>query len=354
MSLKYQHICFVALRWLLGATFIFSGFVKSVDPVGASIFVEKYLATYSLEALLPMALPVAIALGALELLLGLMVILRAMERYLYSLCFGLMVVFTLITLLSATLLPIGDCGCFGNAVMLTPWGTLLKNVVLLGVVYVLWRGRPQRAIFRRDYIILFAALFVSVGLNLYTLRYLPLIDFLPYKVGTDLRDSVTRERAAEEESLRNILICRNPQTGELREFDANDTSWYEWDVVDTRVEGGATADMTFSDFRIYDAAGGEHSLELLWRDGRVAWLCISDCAKLAGERLKGVERLFAHYPSEQIVVLSSDDCEAVATKLGVECYAVDAMTLRSMMRAAVGVIVLDDGVVEFKSDIRDI
>ena len=354
MSPKSKHICFVALRWLLGATFIFSGFVKSVDPVGTSIFVEKYLATYSLEALLPVALPIAIVLGASELLLGLMVVLRAMERYIYSLCFGLMACFTLITLLSATLLPIGDCGCFGNAVMLTPWGTLLKNIVLLGVAYLLWRRGAQHTIFKRDYIILVATLFVSVGLNLYALRYLPLIDFLPYKVGTDLRDSVTRERAAEEEAVRTILICRNPQTGELCEVDANDTSWYEWDVVDTRVEVGDVADMTFSDFRIYDAAGGEHSLELLWRDGRVAWLCIADCAKLTGARLDGVERLFEQYPREQIVVLSSDNCERVSAKLGVECYAVDAMTLRSMMRADVGVMLLNDGVVELKSDIRDI
>jgi hypothetical protein len=87
----------------------------------------------------------------------------------------------------------------------------------------------------------------------------------------------------------------------------------------------------------------------------VAWLCISDSSALSGERLAGIQRLLDRYPSHSIIlVTSADDCTSFASRYGLNLYHVDAMTLRSMLRAKVGVVLLNDGIVEYKADIRDI
>lgn len=340
-------------RWLLGALFLFSGFVKSVDTVGTSIFVEKYLATYSVEWLMPASVVLAVVLGVAEMALGVMLILRIAPRQVAAATTLILLFFTLLTLLSATLLPLGECGCFGDAVKLTPWGTVLKNVVALAVAVVLWRNTAPQPLGRRDVVITIIALLIPLIINIYVLRHLPLIDFLPYKVSTALRDKVLAERQRTGEGC-EVLVCRHPDSGEIREFDARGDEWYEWDVVDVRTVAPAADDMLYNDFRLYDRSGVECSEELLLREGVVAWLCIRDVEQLDDDHFAAVERLKSAYPSERIVALTAGDVEALAQRVGIECYAVDAMTLRSMLRAEVGVIILDDGVIVDKRAYGDI
>jgi uncharacterized membrane protein YphA (DoxX/SURF4 family) len=108
VAVDVKHISLQALRWLLGGVFLFSGLVKCVDPVGTSIFVDKYLATYSLEAMLHLSLPLAVLLATVEVMLGIMLIVGVLRKYVVVATTIFLSLFTLITLLSATLLPIGD------------------------------------------------------------------------------------------------------------------------------------------------------------------------------------------------------------------------------------------------------
>lgn len=340
-------------RWLLGALFLFSGFVKSVDTVGTSIYVEKYLVTYSAEWLMPASVVLAVVLGVVEMALGVMLILRIAPRKVAATTTLVLLFFTTLTLLSATLLPLGECGCFGDAVKLTPWGTVLKNVVALAVAVVLWRRSAPQPLCRRDVVVTTVALLIPLIINIYVLRHLPLIDFLPYKVSTALRDEIVAERQRADEGG-ELLVCRHPESGEIREFDARGDEWYDWDVVDVRSVAPPTEDMLYADFRLYNKFGEECSEELLMREGVVAWLCIHDVEQLDNDHFAAIERLKSHYPAERIVVLTSDGVEALNQRVGFECYSVDAMTLRSMMRAEVGVIILDDGVIVDKRAYGDI
>ncbi len=129
--MRREVIAATIARWAVGGTFIFSGLVKSVDPVGTSIFVDEYLAAYSLEGLGSLSLAAAVGLGAAELSVGVMLCLRLMTRAASASASAMLAVFTVVTLLSATVLPVGDCGCFGDALSLSPWATFFKNVVLL-------------------------------------------------------------------------------------------------------------------------------------------------------------------------------------------------------------------------------
>ena len=190
-------------RWVLGGVFVFSGIVKCVDPVGTQVFVEKYLASYSLEFLIPAALYIAVALSVVEFSLGVLLLSGRAKRFTALAVTLFMVFFTIVTLLNATVLPIGDCGCFGDAVRLTPVQTLVKNLLLLPMALLMFVGAERG---RVDYLSLAAAVAVSLGVSLYALRYQPIIDFMPYDTSTDLRSGVLEHRAKLEESASNIII----------------------------------------------------------------------------------------------------------------------------------------------------
>lgn len=358
MNPKLKNILLTAARWVLGSVFVASGVFKSVDPVGTSIFVEKYLATYGLDVLLPAALAMAIVLAVVEMALGMLLIADVLRRHVALVTSCFLAVFTIITLLSATVLPIGDCGCFGDAIKLTPWQTFFKNVVLLPVAVVVWWYSERRETSWRMVAIVSAlAVIIPLAVNLYSLRYLPIVDFLPYKEGVNLREEISQEREREANSVKSILIFNNTVTGEVVEYQSDaaecwlnpDLEYVDVLTVTTTSEAG-----DFTDFATFDSDGVECSMELLNRPGRVAWLCVNDIEALEGKRLEGVDALFDAYPAEAIVVVTSADAEQLATKLNHPVYTIDAMTLRSIMRAKVGVVVLNDGVIEAKLDIRDI
>lgn len=345
-------------RWILGGVLLFSGAVKSVDPVGTSLYVDKYLATYSLEALLPLSVTIAVVLAVAEFALGVLLILGYHRRVTIAFTLILTSIFFVVTLLSATLLPIGDCGCFGPMLRLEPWQSLAKNVVLLSLAILLYLNLRSRSAERygvTGVVAIIVAIALPMAANLYSLRYLPIVDFMSYKVGTQLGAKVTEERAAEQEGARYTLRFRRLDTGQIVEFDAS-ASEYWHDANLEYLDSVATdkvVDAEYSDFRLYGADGEDYSLDVLGRKGRVALLCVNRCASVDDKSIGGIERLLASYPRSGIVVLKACDYELDLID-DMETYRVDAQTLRNVVRADIGVVVLRDGVVEFKADIRDI
>ena len=118
-----SHAC----RIVLGVTFIFSGFVKTVDPWGTAIKIQEYLSIYGLESLSGLRFGFSIWLCGAELMMGLMLLFKVRIRLISIFALASMIFFTVLTFLSATWLPVEDCGCFGDAVKLTPWETFAKN-----------------------------------------------------------------------------------------------------------------------------------------------------------------------------------------------------------------------------------
>jgi len=302
--------------------------------------------------LMECALPIAIVLAVVELTIGVAVIVNAFRRTTLRVALLFVVLFTVITLLSATLLPIGDCGCFGDAVTLSSWATFWKNIALLVAVVVLAKYDDRES--KTSNVQIATALMgvlIALGVNLYALRHQPLIDFLPYKVGTDLRTAIFNERAAAAENM--VLVFRDKGTGEEYLFAPTDSGcWLDEGLEYVDVRQKAMPDAEYADFAIYDAAGNDVSTELLEQEGRVAWLCVASLDVVDAEYERGITNLTDHYPRHAIKVLASVENDGEMFCL--ECYTVDAMTLRSMMRSKIGVIVINNGVVELKADIRDI
>ena len=128
-----SHVC----RTLVGLTFIFSGFVKAVDPWGTALRVNEYLSIYGIEQFLPYSMIFSVWLCGAELMMGLMLMFRVRTRLISIFALVSMTFFTVLTFLSATWIPVEDCGCFGDALKLSPWQTFFKNLVLLPMVFLI-------------------------------------------------------------------------------------------------------------------------------------------------------------------------------------------------------------------------
>ena len=344
-------------RLILACTFIVSGFTKVIDPWGTALKVNEYLSIYGLDYLQPGAMVFSIWLCGAELMMGLMLLFKVRIRLISIFALASMIFFTVLTFLSATWLPVEDCGCFGDAVKLTPWETFAKNLVLLPLsVVVWWRYRRDRIFAFSKAVVGCTVLFFSLamGLGIYCYAHLPLIDFRPFKVGVNIYEAMNAYSADPgPQAGKTVLIYRNRQTGRLHEFSLDDTEWQDagrWEWVDTRTEelDEPKVDPTLSEFSLRDAEG-DATESLLTRPGRVYMLCITDSEGLDApceRRFRGVvERAAAE--GALAVCLTPERLRGVtyrsfAGSAAVRCYNIDATTARSWRNATAATSV--DGV----------
>ncbi len=359
------HVC----RIVLGVTFIFSGFVKAVDPWGTAIKVQEYLSIYGLESLSGLRFGFSIWLCGAELMMGLMLLFKVRIRLISIFALASMLFFTGLTFLSATWLPVEDCGCFGDAVKLTPWQTFAKNLVLLPLsVIVWWRYRRDRIFAFTKAEVGCTLLFFSIamGLGIYCYLHLPLIDFRPFKVGVNIYEAMNAYSPEQDGEVgKTVLVYRNKTTGRLHEFSLGDVEWQDaerWEWVDTRIEeiGEPKVDPTLSEFSLRDAEG-DATETLLTRPGRVYMLCITDSEGLDAPCERRFRRVVERAVAEGAlaVCLTPERLHGVtyrsfAGSEAVRCYNIDATTLKTMLRAFNGMVVLDDGTISDKRNCRDI
>ena len=199
-------------RLILAVAFILSGFVKAVDPLGTQYKIHDYLGAWGLASVVPdfMTLSASVVQSSAEFFLGICLLFAIRRRLVSLIVMILMVVMTLLTLWLAVANPISDCGCFGDALVLTNWQTLWKNVVLLAAAVIVWRYPLDmgRIISRNNQWIVmnYSAFFILViiaGRSLYTL---PQFDFRPYHIGTNLREGWQRMIDGEESPYAEFFI----------------------------------------------------------------------------------------------------------------------------------------------------
>ena len=366
MNRRTDKIFTAVCRLILALTFIFSGFVKSVDPWGTALKVDEYLSIYGVEELSRWSMGFSIWLCGAELMMGLMLLFKVRIRLVSIFALLSMMFFTVLTFLSATWIPVEDCGCFGDAVKMTPWQTFAKNAVLLPMSFVVWRHyRPDRIFaFRRTEVVLTVLFFcVAMGVGYYSYRHLPLIDFLPYKVGVNIAEAMRAEEEAPSKIPETVLVYRNIATGRTREFALEDKEWQDasqWEWVDTyTVDAVPSMRPSVAEFAVRDAEG-DATQDIISRPGRLYMLCAADAGSLGGECRERFGRVAARAavegaccvvltarPLHEITYYDFGGCE-------VRAYNVDASTLKTMLRAKEGLVVLDDGTITAKMNCRDI
>ena len=182
-------------RFIVSVTFIFSGFVKLVDPLGSAYKFQEYFGAdvLNLEFLIPYALPFSILLILAEIMLGVLLLVGYLPKFTVWSLLGIILVFLFLTWYSAYYNKVTDCGCFGDAVKLSSWGTFYKNIVLVLLIIVLvWRVNDVKPLVSLNLgkWITFLSFFTFLYITYYVLVHLPIIDFRPYAVGKNIPDGM--------------------------------------------------------------------------------------------------------------------------------------------------------------------
>ena len=193
-AVNYRKIAVEVCRIILGVTFIFSGFVKAIDPVGGIIKIEDYFAAFNLTYFNSLSTLISFNLFAIEFMLG-VCILMAVYRQLITLCMlAFMSFMTLLTLYLAIFNPVHDCGCFGDAIIITNWETFFKNVFVLfpaSVVTYIYHKQLQPIYTYKTYLfVVLIGYLYPVGFGIYNYVHLPIMDFRPFKIGVNIPDNM--------------------------------------------------------------------------------------------------------------------------------------------------------------------
>ena len=235
-----RKVCVNICRMVLAVTFILSGYVKAIDPIGSQYKIAEYLEAMHMGGLLPdfVTLGASVVQAAVEFCLGIFLLFAIQRRLTSRLILLIMVVMTPLTLWLALANPISDCGCFGDAIVLTNWQTFWKNVVLLAcaVIVAWWPTEMFRFISKSNQwiVINYSVLFVVIT-STYCLYYLPTFDFRPYHVGVNLRQEWQRTMEGEDLPYADFFI-EEVSTGEDITEQVLDEQGYTFLMVSPNLE----------------------------------------------------------------------------------------------------------------------
>ncbi len=339
-------------RIIVGSVFIFSGTVKAIDPLGTVYKFQDYFQAFHIGFLKEISLPLTVLLCTLEFLAGFSILLNIRFKTGILLVMALMAVFTPLTFVMALTNPVSDCGCFGDAIHLTNWQTFFKNIFILVPAIFLFISRkriiPHQGITREWALITIMCLFFFVFI-FYNLRYLPVIDFLPYKTGTHIPDEmIIPEGKSPDKFLTTFIYEKNGVRKEfsLEDYPAGDTTWKFVDQKSVLVSKGFQPpihDLTFTDLSGEDMTGqilNSENYTMLMISGKVedAEPLLLAAGFDLGEFCKGIGVDF-------FTVTSSGTGELSKYTGKTRFCITDETTLKTMVRANPGYILLKGGTI---------
>lgn len=351
------------LRTLFGAVFVFSGFVKAIDPLGSAYKITDYLTALNLQQLDVLALPIAITLSAVEMGIGISLVTSIQAKFSSVLAIVFMLIMTPFTLWIALTNPVSDCGCFGDAIVLSNWTTFWKNIVLLiliiAVIYLNNYYRPYLS--PMPSWLLFATFFmIPLALSCYSLRHLPLIDFRPYKVGNHLEDLMQVPQDAPTDQYKTTFIYE--KNGIQQEFDEtnypwNDSTWTFISQNSVLVKKGYTPPI--HDFNLI-TLNGDDVTDIVLAADKVYIVVMYDLRQTDTLQIDKINALYKQAQKEGTLfyALTADletdiqDFKEVHGCTFPFCQ-VDPITLKTIIRANPGIVLLQKGTVTHKWNAKD-
>lgn len=344
-------------RFVLAATFIFSGYVKAIDPLGTLYKLKDYAAAMSLNGLLPdwALVGVAIALGALEFALGVFMLFAVRRPVVSRIMLAFMTAMTVLTLWIFVADPVKDCGCFGDALKLTNGETLLKNIVLSAcAALVAWRPADMARFISRSnqWIVRYYTVAYIVITSVYCLYTLPIFDFRPYHVGMNIKQGMEIPEGAEQPEFESTFLLR--KNGETREFTLDNYPDSTWEYVDTRtVQTKKGYEPPIHDFALTSCDTGEDITEQVLTKKGYTFLLVSPRLAVADDSNFGDIDQIYEYAEENgadfycVTASANNEIERWRDLTGAEyqfCNA-DETTLKTMIRSNPGLMLLKDGTI---------
>ena len=352
-----------ALRFVLALVFSFSGFVKAVDPMGTVYKLADYAEAFGMSGHPGLLWVGAWMLIVMEYVMGVSLFFGLYRRFYLWLMIAFLGVLTPLTLLLALTNPISDCGCFGDAVVLTNWQTFGKNVLLLLMAVVVLRNHRRicRVISERMQWLIFVYALGSIVLFMdYNLRHLPSLDFRPYAIGTNIVGAMTVPENAPQDEYETLFVLEKEGVQRSFTFDNYpDSTWHFVRRESRLVRKGYVPPIT--DFHLVSLDGEDVTWEVLEYPGYTFLMVARDLSRTDEGMLDVVNDLcdYARVGGHPFYMVTSSDAGAVArwterTGAAYPYLQADEIQLKTMIRSNLGLVLLKDSVVVGKWSSSDL
>ena len=358
-----SNIAINALRFTLALVFAFSGLVKAVDPMGTVYKLTDYAEAFGWSVAPALLVLGAWGLIALEYVMGIALFFGLYRRFYLWLMIAFLAVMTPLTLVLALTNPISDCGCFGDALLLTHWQTFGKNLALLvmAIVVLLCHKRVCRIVPERTQWLVFVFAGLSIFLfMLHNLRHLPVWDFRSYAVGTNIVEGMIVPEDASQDEYEYLFVME--KDGEQRTFtfdDYPDSTWHLVRRENRLVSKGYVPPIT--DFSLSTLEGEDVTWDVLERPGYTFFLVARNLKRTNEGLLDVINDLhdYAKVSDNAFYMLTSSNAKAVDewsehTGASYPCLNADETLLKTMIRSNAGLIVLKDATIVGKWSAADL
>jgi uncharacterized membrane protein YphA (DoxX/SURF4 family) len=348
-------------RVFVGMVFVFSGFVKGVDPLGFAYKLEDYFIAFNWGFLIPFALFFSIFLCTIEFSTGAMLIFNLRIKLISWVLLAMMLFFTGLTLNDAMNNPVPDCGCFGDFVKLTNWETFYKNLVLLPLAIVVFAYRKKFKPFTtvgKQWIIAGFFMLLFAGFSFHCYRHLPVLDFTEWKVGHKLYPENPKP-------VKYFLSYKNKLTGEVKEYVSpdypySDSVWMaQWEFVSQRVED--PNQYYGKSLIISDTTGNDVTASIIRNPDYQLIVNSYDLSKADVGAFRKLNDFAAKAYADNIatavlVTAESKDIARFAREnhLNLDFYIADDIVLKTIVRSNPGLLLMKDGVILKKWNANDI
>lgn len=355
VSLKIAvNVC----RVLLAVTFLFSGFVKANDPLGMVYKIEDYYAAWGIDVHNQFFIVVlAVLLALVEIMMGVYLLLGILRRTVTRFVLMFMSVMTALTVYIYIANPVEDCGCFGDALVLTNGETLMKNIVLLMASVLcmrFYRLMPRITGPTLSWGLVWIFVLSALGFAGYSIVELPLIDFRPYKVGTDLHELLAP--AGDSHPTFDVQIVYERDGEELVLSAEDDDPDSTWNYLETRRIKTSSGSVVATDFYMTDRETDEDFTDEMLEEEGETYLLIIPLMEVADQGCIGtINEIYDNAVDKgtRFYCITASDDKAIESWIdhtGAEypIYRGDERTLKTIVRANPGLVLIKDGVIQRK------
>lgn len=337
-------------RFFVGGLFIFSGLIKLNDPVGTQIKMEEYFEVFAddfglfFHYFIPGSLEIGMIMIILELAIGVAILIFWRMNLTTWILLGLMLFFTFLTFYSAYFNKVTDCGCFGDAIKLTPWESFTKDIILMVfVLHLFWfRRKYQPALRTREgNAIVITTILISLFLGIYAIQHLPFIDFRAYRVGNNIPQQMI---ATEQPVIKYVF--ENDGKKIISDKYISDPAYK---YVSSKILNEDKIKPKITDYSV-SSTEGEDKTQYTFQGSRLL-IVISNAGKASTKNIEAIRNLTRALEGKvDCFVLTASSAEAMETfrhenQLAVPYYFSDATVLKTIIRGNPGIALWKDGTV---------
>lgn len=346
-------------RLLVGGLFIFSGLIKLNDPVGTEIKLEEYFEVFAADFgsffqwFIPFAMPIGLVLIVLEIVLGVALLVNYRMKLTAWVLLVLIVFFTFLTGYSAILNKVTDCGCFGDAIKLTPWESFYKDLILIVfILHLFWYRKQFEPVMRtrEGHAVILGVTLISFFLGIYAIRHLPFIDFRAYKIGNHIPEQMKLPPDAKRDSVIMTFIYEkagNKVELTMDQLNTVDSTYTFVDRVDKVVRKGDQPKIV--DYRVASVDGEDYTQQTF--EGVKLLIVLYSVKHASAKNADKISKLINDLEgkAEAIILTSatSSDIEAWRHEhqWAAPYYFADATVLKTIIRSNPGITLWVDGTV---------